>query len=516
MSFSDKTIVDPLLKDLDEKKVSFRRNVVSLASELKQVRGRLVSQEQSFLKETQTRKEAEKKAKNMEMEMCKLHKRLEERNSQLHASASAAEKFIKDLEEFRSQLDATNQTAGASADSAESTKIQCSVLKQQLDDKTRSLREHEHRVTQLGHQLDDLQRGLSLRECSEKQLRDELRRIEREVTESITKSGIGSKDCVLKKFLEDVSPVNFERMNRLVEVNDVEFKKLKDEIRLMSGHWKHQTKELESQLEKQRRTDQDLKKKILKLEFCLQETRSQTRKLQRKEERRDMEIKEIRDLMSGKQQGNEESWGKQKFWDNSGFKIVVSMSMLMLVVKGEPNISYICSRYYRAPELIFGATEYTTAIDVWSAGCVMAELLLGQPLFPGESGVDQLVEIIKVLGTPTREEIKCMNPNYTEFKFPQIKAHPWHKIFHKRMPPEAVDLVSRLLQYSPSLRCGALDALVHPFFDELRDPNARLPNGRFFPPLFNFKPHELKGVPVEMVAKLVPEHARKQCPWLGL
>ncbi|KAF2534720.1 hypothetical protein F2Q70_00032311 [Brassica cretica] len=187
-----------------------------------------------------------------------------------------------------------------------------------------------------------------------------------------------------------------------------------------------------------------------------------------------------------------------------------------VLVKGEPNISYICSRYYRAPELIFGATEYTTAIDVWSAGCVLAELLLGQPLFPGESGVDQLVEIIKVLGTPTREEIKCMNPNYTEFKFPQIKAHPWHKIFHKRMPPEAVDLVSRLLQYSPNLRSAALDTLVHPFFDELRDPNARLPNGRFLPPLFNFKPHELKGVAVEIVAKLVPEHARKQCHWLGL
>jgi serine/threonine protein kinase len=47
-------------------------------------------------------------------------------------------------------------------------------------------------------------------------------------------------------------------------------------------------------------------------------------------------------------------------------------------VKGEPNISYICSRYYRAPELIFGATEYTTAIDIWSAGCVLGELLLGQ------------------------------------------------------------------------------------------------------------------------------------------
>jgi hypothetical protein len=67
-----------------------------------------------------------------------------------------------------------------------------------------------------------------------------------------------------------------------------------------------------------------------------------------------------------------------------------------VLVKGEPNISYICSRYYRAPELIFGASDYTTAIDLWSVGCVMAELMLGQPLFPGESGVDQLVEIIKV------------------------------------------------------------------------------------------------------------------------
>jgi serine/threonine protein kinase len=53
-------------------------------------------------------------------------------------------------------------------------------------------------------------------------------------------------------------------------------------------------------------------------------------------------------------------------------------------------------RYYRAPELIFGSTEYTTAIDVWSAGCVLAELLIGTPVFPGSSGVDQLVEIIKV------------------------------------------------------------------------------------------------------------------------
>lgn len=61
----------------------------------------------------------------------------------------------------------------------------------------------------------------------------------------------------------------------------------------------------------------------------------------------------------------------------------------------------------------------------------MAELMLGQPLFPGESGIDQLVEIIKVLGTPTREQIRTMNPNYMEHKFPQIKPHPFNKVlFH--------------------------------------------------------------------------------------
>ena len=71
--------------------------------------------------------------------------------------------------------------------------------------------------------------------------------------------------------------------------------------------------------------------------------------------------------------------------------------------------------------------------DVWSAGCVMAELLIGQPIFPDDSGVDQLVEIIKILGTPSKDQIKQMNPNYTEFKFPQIKASPWEKVMTTNM-----------------------------------------------------------------------------------
>jgi serine/threonine protein kinase len=128
----------------------------------------------------------------------------------------------------------------------------------------------------------------------------------------------------------------------------------------------------------------------------------------------------------------------------------------------------------------------------------MAELLTGQPLFPGESGVDQLVEIIKVLGTPTREEIQAMNQTYTEYKFPQIKGSPWSKvvtlfcryllkfqIFRSR-PPEAIDLASKLLQYTPTARLRAYEACAHPFFDELRNPSTVLPNGKPLPPLFNF------------------------------
>ncbi|XP_064394364.1 glycogen synthase kinase-3 beta-like [Halichondria panicea] len=179
-----------------------------------------------------------------------------------------------------------------------------------------------------------------------------------------------------------------------------------------------------------------------------------------------------------------------------------------VLVKGEPNVSYICSRYYRAPELIFGATDYTCNIDIWSAGCVFAELLLGQPIFPGDSGVDQLVEIIKVLGTPTKEQIRQMNSNYTEFKFPQIKAHPWSKVFRPRTPPEAIDLVSRLLEYTPSNRITPMEACAHSMFNELRLPNSRMPNGRDFPPLYNFTPQELAIRP-SLESILIPAHVSK-------
>lgn len=132
----------------------------------------------------------------------------------------------------------------------------------------------------------------------------------------------------------------------------------------------------------------------------------------------------------------------------------------------EPNVSYICSRYYRAPELIFGSTEYTTQIDIWSTGCVMAELLLGQPMFPGESGIDQLVEIIKILGTPMRSEICAMNKNYSDHKFPQIKPIPLTMVF-KREDLDTIQLLNNVLQYNPTKRFNALVALCNPYFDDI-------------------------------------------------
>ncbi len=132
-------------------------------------------------------------------------------------------------------------------------------------------------------------------------------------------------------------------------------------------------------------------------------------------------------------------------------------------------------------------------------------MLLGQPLFPGDSGVDQLVEIIRVLGTPTREEISSMNSNYTEFKFPQIKASQWQNVFRSKTPDNAMDFIASTLAYAPEKRVKPLDACAHDFFHELRNPSTTLPTGKSLPPLFDFTQHELNAAP-ELVQKLIPGH----------
>jgi serine/threonine protein kinase len=181
-----------------------------------------------------------------------------------------------------------------------------------------------------------------------------------------------------------------------------------------------------------------------------------------------------------------------------------------VLVVGEPNVAYICSRYYRAPELIFGAMDYTTMVDIWSQGCVFAEMLIGSPLFPGSSGIDQLVEIIKILGTPTKDELKAMNPSYQEFKFPMIRANPWGFVFKPGTSPEAIDLVGKMLAYIPDRRCRAIEACAHQFFNDLRLPSAVTQDGQPLPDtMFTFTPEELTNVTVKLLTELCPSHIQR-------
>jgi glycogen synthase kinase 3 beta len=180
------------------------------------------------------------------------------------------------------------------------------------------------------------------------------------------------------------------------------------------------------------------------------------------------------------------------------------------LMKGEPNIAYICSRYYRAPELIFGCNDYTSAIDVWSAGCVIAEMILGFPIFGGESSVDQLVEIIKILGTPTKSQILEMNPNYKDFKFPNIKSISWLRVFKNKTNDEKfLDFMSNLLVYEPNKRLKPIKALQHCFFDELKKKDIRLPNDNPLPNLFNFSEFE-KIANENIIEKLIPDWLKIQ------
>ncbi|AAK39667.1 putative protein kinase (nucleomorph) [Guillardia theta] len=164
-----------------------------------------------------------------------------------------------------------------------------------------------------------------------------------------------------------------------------------------------------------------------------------------------------------------------------------------LLTLNEPSISYICSRYYRAPELLLGAIDYTNSIDMWSVGCVMGELVIGFPFFRGESGTDQLVEIIKVLGTPTKAQVRAMNNDYLEFQFPRLSSHPWENVFHgKHLEPEAIDLIHKMLDYLPSRRITAIKAISHPFFKQLKIKGAKLPNSKNLPLLFDFSKKEFE------------------------
>ncbi|SOS76531.1 glycogen synthase kinase 3 [Plasmodium sp. gorilla clade G1] len=181
------------------------------------------------------------------------------------------------------------------------------------------------------------------------------------------------------------------------------------------------------------------------------------------------------------------------------------------LLAGQRSVSYICSRFYRAPELMLGSTNYTTHIDLWSLGCIIAEMILGYPIFSGQSSVDQLVRIIQVLGTPTEDQLKEMNPNYADIKFPDVKSKDLRKVFPKGTPDEAINLITQFLKYEPLKRLNPIEALADPFFDELRDPCIKLPKYiDKLPELFNFCKEEIQEMSMECRRKIIPKNVYEE------
>lgn len=166
----------------------------------------------------------------------------------------------------------------------------------------------------------------------------------------------------------------------------------------------------------------------------------------------------------------------------------------------QPSVSYICSRYYRAPELIVGCTVYTTKIDIWGLGCVVAEMFLGKPIFQGQSPELQLKEISKLLGPPPNSFFFKSNPQYRGSMY-QTKLFSctvperFEQIF-SNSPPDAIDLLLKMLVYDPDQRACPRKVLVHPFFHELKKDSFQVyPRGSSLPirlNLFNFSNYELE------------------------
>ncbi|KAJ1954657.1 cyclin-dependent kinase 5, partial [Linderina pennispora] len=150
---------------------------------------------------------------------------------------------------------------------------------------------------------------------------------------------------------------------------------------------------------------------------------------------------------------------------------------------GIPVRSYsheVVTLWYRAPDVLMGSRQYDTSIDIWSVGCIFAEMSTGRPFFSGTSVEDQLMHIFKILGTPVDQQIDHMPfdgsarvwPNCSQLPewkrdFPVYGGVPLEPLLPK-LSAKGIDLLKRLLEYAPERRISAEQALQHPYFDELR------------------------------------------------
>ncbi|KAI8377272.1 serine/threonine-protein kinase pef1 [Blakeslea trispora] len=128
----------------------------------------------------------------------------------------------------------------------------------------------------------------------------------------------------------------------------------------------------------------------------------------------------------------------------------------------------VVTLWYRAPDVLLGSRMYSTSIDIWSAGCIMAEMYTGRPLFPGTTNEDQLQKIFRLMGTPNEQTWPNIS-QLPEYKPAQVAYPPQHiSQFLPTIDTCGLDLLNRMLQYQPQLRISAKDALNHAYFNDIR------------------------------------------------
>lgn len=134
---------------------------------------------------------------------------------------------------------------------------------------------------------------------------------------------------------------------------------------------------------------------------------------------------------------------------------------------------YVSTRYYRAPEIMLTWQKYDTEVDIWSVGCIFAEMIEGKPLFPGKDHVHQFSIITELLGSPPTEVIDTIcSENTLKFvqSLPQREPVPFEERF-ATVEPEAIDLLKRILVFDPVKRITAVEALQHEYLAPYHDPN---------------------------------------------
>lgn len=139
---------------------------------------------------------------------------------------------------------------------------------------------------------------------------------------------------------------------------------------------------------------------------------------------------------------------------------------------GIPVRSYtheVVTLWYRAPDVLMGSRKYSTPVDIWSVGCIFAEMVKGRPLFPGSADADQLQQIFKILGTPTQASWKTITelPDWKP-DFPLYERQPWDTIVPD-LDDTGLDLIDKLLQYDPDQRIVGRGAMEHDYFREVPD-----------------------------------------------